>query len=172
LLTDITRALNVGNGAFTLMSTGGMLFSLLENRFSSCQVASCGRSKALFAVSAAALLAFAATVLHIWWPVSKLLSTLPWCLYVSAVSIVLYVVLRSLEAGGKTGWFRPLNASGTATLTVYMMPYILYSFRGMLGISAPEWVSGPVGLLKCALFSLLCVALTSLLVRFRIKLKI
>lgn len=172
LLTDFTRALNVGNGAFTLMSTGGMLFSLLENRFSSCQVASCGRSKALFAVSAAALLAFAATVLHIWWPVSKLLSTLPWCLYVSAVSIVLYVVLRSLEAGGKTGWFRPLSASGTATLTVYMMPYILYSFRGMLGISAPEWVSGPIGLLKCALFSLLCVALTSMLVRFKVKLKI
>lgn len=172
LLTDITRALNIGNGAFTLMATGGMLFSLLENRFSSCQVASCGKSKALYAVSAAAMLAFAATVLHIWWPVSKLLGTLPWCLYVSAISIVLYVLLRALESHGKTGWFRPLSASGMATLTVYMMPYILYSFRVILGISAPEWVSGPVGLLKCALFSLLCVALTSLLVRFNVKLKI
>ena len=167
LLTDLTGALKIGNGAFTLMATGGMLFSILENSFSSL-----GRPKALYAVSAAALLAFAATVLHIWWPVSKLLSTLPWCLYVSAISIALYVLLRALESHGRTGWFRPLSASGTATLTVYMMPYVLYSIRGILGISAPEWVSGPVGLLKCALFSLLCVALTSLLVRFRIKLKI
>jgi hypothetical protein len=133
---------------------------------------SCGKSRALYAVSAAALLAFAATVLRTWWPVSKLLSTLPWCLYVTAISIALYVLLRSLESRGRTGWFRPLKASGTATLTVYMMPYILYALRGILGISTPEWVSGPVGLLKCALFSLLCVALTSLLVRFRIKLKI
>lgn len=168
LLTDITRALNIGNGAFTLMATGGMLFSLLENRL----CASSGKSKALYAVSAAALIAFAATVLHIWWPVSKLQSTLPWCLYVSAISIVLYVLLRGLESHGKTGWFHPLKASGTATLTVYMMPYILYSVRSMLGISAPEWLSGPVGLLKCLLFSLLSVVLASLFVRFRVKLKI
>ena len=167
LLTDMAGVLKIGNGAFTLMATGGMLFSLLEDR-----VTSCGKSRALYAVSAAALLAFAATVLRTWWPVSKLLSTLPWCLYVTAISIALYVLLRSLESRGKTGWFRPLKASGTATLTVYMMPYILYALRGILGISTPEWVSGPVGLLKCALFSLLCVALTSLLVRFRIKLKI
>jgi predicted acyltransferase len=167
LLTDMAGVLKIGNGAFTLMATGGMLFSLLEDRMTSC-----GKSRALYAVSAAALLAFAATVLRTWWPVSKLLSTLPWCLYVTAISIALYVLLRSLESRGRTGWFRPLKASGTATLTVYMMPYILYALRGILGISTPEWVSGPVGLLKCALFSLLCVALTSLLVRFRIKLKI
>jgi hypothetical protein len=159
--------LKIGNGAFTLMAAGGMLLSLLENRFSDC-----GRSKAMYAVSAAALLAFVAMVLRIWWPVSKLQSTLPWCLYVSAISIVLYVCLRWSEFNGRTAWFRPLKASGTATLTVYMMPYILYSIRGLLGISTPEWMSGPVGLLKCALFSLLCVALTSLLVRFKIRLKI
>lgn len=167
LLTDIAGVLKIGNGAFTLMAAGGMLLSLLENRFSDC-----GRSKAMYAVSAAALLAFVAMVLRTWWPVSKLQSTLPWCLYVSAISIVLYVCLRWSESNGRTAWFRPFKASGTATLTVYMMPYILYSIRGLLGISTPEWMSGPVGLLKCALFSLLCVALTSLLVRFKIRLKI
>ena len=166
LLTDLTGALRLGNGAFALMATGGMLFSVLENRFSTI---SWSRAHAVFA---AALLAIAATVLHTWWPVSKLLSTLPWCLYVSAISITLYVLLRSLEFQGRTDWFRPLRASGTATLTVYMMPYVLYSIRSMLGISAPGWVSGPVGLLKCVLFSLLCVALASLLVRLRIKLKV
>jgi hypothetical protein len=44
-----------------------------------------------------------------------------------------------------------------------MMLFILYSIRSMLGISAPEWFSGPVGILKCLLFSLLSVALASLL---------
>ena len=166
LLTDLTGALRLGNGAFALMATGGMLFSVLENRFSTI---SWSRAHAVFA---AALLAIAATVLHTWWPVSKLLSTLPWCLYVSAISITLYVLLRSLEFQGRTDWFRPLRASGTATLTVYMMPYVLYSIRSMLGISAPGWVSGPVGLLKCTLFSLLCVAVASLLVRLRIKRKV
>ena len=167
LLTDITGVLKIGNGAFALMAAGGMLLSILESRFSNC-----GRSKAMYAVSAAALLAFTAMVLRIWWPVSKLQSTLPWCLYVSAISIVLYVCLRWSEFSGRTGWFRPLKASGTATLTVYMMPYILYSIRGVMGISAPEWMTGPLGLLKCALFSLLCVALTSFLVRFGVRLKV
>lgn len=167
LLTDLTGVLKIGNGAFTLMATGGMLLSLLENRLSSER-----GSKALYAVWAASLLAAAAAVLHMWWPVSKLRSTLPWCLYVSSISIMLYVLLRWLESRGKTGWFRPLSASGTATLTVYMMPYVLYSIRSIFGISAPEWMDGPLGLLKCALFSLLCVALTSVLVRAGIKLKV
>ena len=150
------------------MATGGMLFSLLENRLASTG----GSRKALYAVFGAALFTAAATVLHLWWPVSKLIGTLPWCFYVISISILLYTLLRWLESMGRTGWFRPLKASGTATLTVYMIPYVLYSFRSMLGLSAPEWLCGPLGLLKCALFSLLCVALTSLLVRGGVRLKV
>ena len=168
ILTDLTGVLRLGNGSFTVMATGGMLFSLLENRLASTD----GSRKALYAVFCAALFTAAATVLHLWWPVSKLIGTLPWCFYVISVSILLYTLLRWLESMGRTGWFRPLKASGTATLTVYMMPYVLYSFRSMLGLSAPEWLCGPLGLLKCALFSLLCVALNSLLVRSGVRLKV
>jgi hypothetical protein len=53
-----------------------------------------------------------------------------------------------------------------------MMPYILYSVSSMVGLASPDWLSGPLGLLKCVLFSLLCVALASLLVKLGIKLKI
>ena len=79
------------------------------------------------AFGAAAVLAIAAAFFHRWWIVSKLVGTLPWCLYVAAISVAVYALLRMSELYDKTSWFRPLSASGTATLTVYMMPYILYS---------------------------------------------
>ena len=169
-LSDMTGALKLGNCSFAVMATGGMLMSLLENRVAVSGAS--GKKAFVSAVVLSAVLAGAAAVLHNWWIISKLGGTLPWCLYVSAISVALYAVLRVLESYGKTGWFGPLSASGTATLTVYMMPYILYSVCSIVGLHSPEWLCGPLGLLKCVLFSLLCVALTSVLMRLRIKLKI
>lgn len=168
LLTDFTGVLKIGNGAYAVMTVGGMLLSLAENRLAS-------RSAAVrlgYAVSVAAVLTVAASVLHHWWIVSKLLATLPWCLFVSAISVMLYLLLRVLESYGKVGWFRPLSTSGTATLTVYMMPYLLYSLNSLFCVYVYGSLSGVLGLLKCAAFSLLCVALTSLFVRLGVKLKI
>ena len=168
LLADMTGVLELGNGCFAVMATGGMLFSLAENRLSSRP----GTLNIGLALCMATVLAAMAAVLHQWWTVSKLIGTLPWCLYVSAISVCLYTLLRVLESHGWTAWFRPLSASGTATLTVYMMPYVLYSINDYLGLYQYGSLSGLLGLLKCAAFSLLCVALTSLLVRLGIKLKV
>ena len=168
MLTDLTGVLKLGNGCFAVMAVGGMLLSLAENRLASTS----GGSRIGYAVGLSVVLAVAGAVLHHWWTISKLLGTLPWCLYVASISVSLYAVLRILEARGWTGWFRPLSASGTATLTVYMMPYLLYSINDILGLYPYGALSGPLGLLKCAAFSFLCVGLASLLVRFRIKLKI
>jgi predicted acyltransferase len=169
-ISDMAGALKLVNAPYAIMAVGGMLLSLAENKLAS--KACPGRKSLLTAFGAAAVLAIAATFFHRWWIVSKLVGTLPWCLYVSAVSVAVYALLRMSESYGKTSWFRPLSASGTATLTVYMMPYVLYSLSSMVGLATPDWLSGPLGLLKCVLFSLLCVALTSLLVKFGIKLKI
>lgn len=169
-ITDMAGALKLVNAPYAIMAVGGMLLSLAENHLAS--KAWSGRKSLLAAFSAAAVLAIAAAVFHRWWIVSKLGGTLPWCLYVSAISVAVYALLRMSESYGKTSWFRPLNASGTATLTVYMMPYVLYSVSTLIGLHSPDWLCGPVGLLKCVLFSLLCVALTSLLVKFGIKLRI
>ena len=173
LLTDFAAVLKLGNGCYAIMTLGGMLLSLAENslffRLDS------SRSKVSAVVSAvllASVLALAGTLLHRWWIVSKWIETLPWCLYVSAISICLYALLRFLEMRGWTGWFRPLSASGTATLTVYMMPYVLYSINDYIGLYTYGALSGPLGLLKCILFSLLCVGLASGMVRLGIKLKI
>ena len=170
LIADMAGALRLGNGSYAVMAVGGMLLSLAESRMAAKGAG--GRKSLMVAFGVAAALAVAATVLHHWWIVSKLVGTLPWCLYVAAISIAVYALLRVSESYDKISWFRPLNASGTATLTVYMMPYVLYSVSSLFGLYSPEWLCGPVGLLKCVLFSLLCVALASVLVRFRIKLKI
>lgn len=167
-LSDLAGALRLGNGCFAVMTLGGILLSLAENRLSDRSAA----ARLGGAAASAAVLAIAATVLHHWWIVSKLVGTLPWCLYVTSISIALYMFLRVLEAYGKTAWFRPFSSSGTATLTVYMMPYILYSINSFIGLYPYGSLSGPLGLLKCAGFSFICVFLTSLLVRFGIRLKI
>lgn len=180
LLADLTGVLKLGNGCFAVMTTGGMLFSLAENSLSSSPASSafCGpfggfrTGRVVPALLLAGILAVVGAVLHHWWTVSKLIGTLPWCLYVSAISVGLYTLLRVLESRGWTAWFRPLNASGTATLSVYMMPYVLYSINDYIGLYHYGSLSGPFGLLKCFAFSLLCVALTSLLVRLGIKLKV
>ena len=168
LLTDLTGVLRLGNCSFAVMATGGMLIAMAENHISS-------RTYALriaMALPLAAFVAVVALILHNWWTVSKLIGTLPWCLYVMAVSIALYVLLRILDVNRMTGWFRPLSASGTATLTVYMMPYVLYSINDYLGLYTYGSLTGALGLLKCAAFSLLCVGITSLLVRIGVKLKV
>ncbi len=165
---DMAGALRLGNASSAIMAMGGVLLSLAEKKFSDRK----GTTRICYAFAASVILALAAFVSHHLWIISKNIGTLPWCLYVSSLSIAVYTLLRILEAYGRTGWFRPLSPSGTATLTVYMMPYLLYSIGGFIGLHTPQWVSGGLGLLKCALFSLLCVALTALLGKIGLKLKI
>lgn len=165
---DMAGALRLGNASSAIMAMGGVLLSLAERKLQDRSAA----VRAGSALAVSAVLAAAAAISHNWWIISKDIGTLPWCLYVSALSIVVYTLLRTLEAGGRTGWFRPLSPAGTATLTVYMMPYLLYSICGFIGLHTPQWLSGVPGLLKCALFSLLCVWITGLLGKAGLKLKI
>lgn len=167
-ISDITGVLHLGNAAWAIMATGGMLLSLAERRLSDRPA----RSRLGYAFATAALLAVAAAISHNWWIISKHGATLPYCLYVSAVSVTLYALLRVLEAYGRTRWFRPLRPAGTATLTVYMMPYLFYSLFGFAGIYTFDFLTGFAGLLKCIAFSLVCVGVTGLISKAGIKLKI
>ena len=128
--------------------------------------------KVLWGMVAAAALVLLATALHTDWIISKNLGTLPWCFYVSALSVALYTLLRVLEARGYTGWARILGPAGTATLTVYMVPYLFYSIWVFLAPEVPRWLSGWVGVGKCILFSALCIWTADLLGRIGLKLKI
>lgn len=165
-VADLGRALNLGNGSSAIMALGGTLTVLAERKEKPMMW------QVFYGLMAAAFMAYLGTCFHDGWIISKNIGTMPWCMFVSALSVVLYSLLRLLEVKGWTGWARPLMPAGTATLTVYMVPYFFYSFWVFLNPQIPMWLSGYVGVAKCALFSALCVLLTWLLGKIGIKLKI
>ena len=167
-LADFARALQIGNGHSVIMSMGGLLTSLFGLRLKESKPG----LRTGIGLAAAAVLAVLGMAAHQGWIISKNLGTLPWCLLVSATSVALYTLLRVVERKGWTAWSKPLTPAGTATLTVYMMPYVFYSFWVFLNPTIPLWLSGWVGIVKCALFSALCIFCTWAIGKAGIKLKI
>ena len=167
-ISDFADALHIGNGHAVLMSLGGAVLVLACRRLASCkkpvQVAS--------GISAVVLLAVGGLLAHQLQITSKNLGTLPWCLYVSALSVASYLLLRILEKKGWTRWFAPFRPAGTATLTVYMIPYLLISLWIFFEPPIPAWLCGWVGVLKCMAVAFLCIGITALLGKVGIKLKI
>ena len=161
---DLTGALQLGNGHSAIMALGGLLTVLAERRLRS--------AKAGIGLAAAAVLAVLGLAAHQGWIISKNLGTLPWCLLVSALSVALYTVLRLMEKRGWTGWFKPLAPAGTATLTVYMIPYLFIVLWIFINPSIPEWLTGWVGVGKCALYTAVCLGVAWGLTKLGIQLKI
>jgi ABC-type transport system involved in multi-copper enzyme maturation permease subunit len=164
IFADIAAALQLGNGHSAIMALGGLLTVLAERRLRT--------AKAGIGLAAAAVLAVLAMAAHQGWIISKNLGTLPWCLHVCALSVALYTLLRVLEKHGKTGWFKPFSPAGTATLTVYMIPYLFVALWVFFNPSIPEWLSGWVGVGKCAIYTAVCLAIAWGLTKLGIKLKI
>ena len=167
-IADFANALQIGNGHSAIMSMAGLLTSLASLQLVKMKPG----LRTGIGLSASAVLCVLGIAAHSQWIISKNIGTLPWCLLVTAISVALYTLLRILERKGWTGWIRPLAPAGTATLTVYMIPYVFYSFWVFFSPSIPTWLSGGVGILKCALFSTLCIFCTWCLGKVGIKLKI
>ena len=164
ILADLSGALQLGNGHSIIMTLGGLLTILCERRI---RKAGWG-----IALAAGAVLLVLALCFHQDWIFSKNLGTLPWCLMVSAVSVVLYTLLRLLEKKGWTAWFKPLSPAGTATLTVYMIPYFFVALWIFISPTIPAWLSGWVGVGKCVLYTAVCIGIAWLLTKVGVKLKI
>jgi len=122
----------------------------------------------------AALAAFLLGVFtHKFWIAAKLGLTLPCCLFVSAVAIAIYTLLRFLNSKGLDGWFAVIRPAGTATLTTYMIPYVFYGFADITGVVLPDWLThGPMGLVNSFCFALIVVAVTGILQKIHLKLKV
>ena len=164
VVADVTRALHLGNGSIGIMALGGMLLTLTERKLKTVKVG--------IGLAAAAVLAVLGMAVHHGWIISKNIGTLPWCLFVSAISVALYTLLRVLESKGWTGWFKPLQTAGTATLTVYMVPYLIVAFWVLLEPSIPAWLCGWVGVAKCAVYTAVVLFIAWVLTKLGIKLKI
>ncbi len=141
-----------------------MILTLTERRLKT--------SKVGIGLAAAAVLAVLGMAAHQGWIVSKNLGTLPWCLFVSAISVALYTLLRVLEYKGWTLWFKPIQTAGTATLTVYMVPYLFIAAWVLVQPSVPAWLCGWVGVAKCAVYTAVVLLIAWILTKLGIKLKV
>ena len=168
ILQDFARVLQLGNGSSALMVLGGILVAIQEKNF----VREPAGRKLLYATLSVGILIGFGTAAHEGWIISKNIGTLPWCFYVTALGVILYVLLRVLEEKGWTGWFAPLKPAGLATLTVYLIPDVYYAAAEALGLTAPSWLEGPLGLVKCAAFAFLCIGTAWALGKAGVKIRI
>ena len=150
------------------MVLGGVLVAVQEKNFAR----EPGGRKLLYALLTVGMLIGFGTAAHEGWIISKNIGTLPWCFFVTAIGVGLYTLLRVLEEKGWTGWFAPFKPAGMATLTVYLLPDVYYAAAEALGLSAPSWLEGPLGLVKCVAFAFLCIGTAWALGKAGVKIKI
>lgn len=169
-INSLLNIFHLGTGSNVSFTMGGTLFSLILVRYSYIVP----KKKALFIISSVIIFLIAAAVSNNFWIVSKNRGTLPWVLYCLGIAIGTYGLINFAVSKGKASWFKIIKPAGTATLTCYLMPYLLYSvIYGFLGVSIPGWMrEGVPGLIKCALFAFLCIGITAWMERYKIKIKI
>ena len=170
-IVDLTLStLHIGNASSHLLVMSGVLFSGLYLKWS----AGFSRSRQTTETLLLGLGCFVlAAAFHQLFITSKIIGTLPWIFYTLGIDLVLYVLLDWLVAKGKSAWLSFLQPAGTATLTCYMVPYLLYPLISIL--MGWEWssaISEPFGIIKCIVFSAICIAITWLLSKLSIRLKI
>ena len=149
----------------------GLLTSLLMQQYAQKE-----RSGKFIAVLCALgiVMLIAAFVSHPFWIISKIQATPTWLFFCLAAFLPLFGFFYWLtDVKGKANWFDLMKPAGTATLTCYVIPYVWYSVQQLVGWHYPEVLTeGIPGLLKSALFSLVIVGITGLLVKAKVKLKV
>ena len=172
VLNDLINAMHLGTPGHNALTMGGALFSLLIVKYSNVEV----RKKVLFIVGAVVLLLIASKVTNIFWIMSKNRATVPCVFACMGIAIGLYGLIQWAVSSGGAKWFNIIKIGGTATLSCYIVPYFMEAILyGTLRLNAimPVWMkTGTYGLIKSVLFAFLCLGVTALLAKCKVKLKI
>lgn len=156
-------------GSNTLVALGGAIVSVASEKIKSQPE---GRRLAVgFGGAAVCLLLGIFT--HRFWIAAKLGITIPCVFFIYATAIALYTLFRLMCNHGLTGWYKVIRPAGSATLTVYMIPYVFYGFADITGVVLPDWLThGAMSYVNCFCFALICIAIAGILEKFHVKLKV
>lgn len=125
------------------------------------------------------VIGFTALLLGYWitrpiWGLSKLHATPAWLFICSGITLALFAIILSLPRSvTESHWMQPLRAAGANTLLTYLMPFFAYAVVSASPVSWPGWMlTSPIGLVKSALFAILCAEVAALLARRWVRLQL
>jgi predicted acyltransferase len=108
------------------------------------------------------------------WGISKIQGTPSWLAVCTGIGFLVFAIFYVVaDIRKQKNWARIIAPAGTATLTCYMIPYLVYPLREITDIRFPELInSGAIGLIGSSIFALLVVIFTGWLERKGYKLKL
>ncbi|WP_422351557.1 hypothetical protein [Flagellimonas sp.] len=157
-------------GTIPAFTAAGVLTTLLFQKYSATRLNSAYLVLALLGIVNIVL----GLVTRPIWGISKLQGTPSWLAICTGIGVLSFILFHYLaDVKKKTKWATFISPAGTATLTCYMIPYMVYPIRSLLGSRLPDiFNNGYVGLLVSFVFALLVVAFTGWMERRGYKLKL
>ena len=161
----------ISGGTLTGLTMGGVLTSLIFQHY-----IKKGENlrMTLVLTGFAAILIGLSVITRPYWGLAKLGATPAWLFLCSAFTILAFIAIYWVaDVSKKSKWFDLIKPAGTATILCYLVPYLIYGIRNFLHISLPEVLrTGSIGLIKTLLFATLCVAVTGILIRIGVRMKL
>ncbi|MDQ8202608.1 DUF5009 domain-containing protein [Pelagicoccus sp. SDUM812003] len=161
----------ITDGALPALTTAGVLVStlylqVLQKRGSAAFIG--------FLVTFGVLALVAGLAFRPFWGISKILGTPAWTQICTGITALAFAFMYWLmDTKNISAWYRWIRPAGVATLTCYLVPYLVYPISHWLGIELPDSLThGAIGLLKSFFFALMIIAITGLINRAGVKLKI
>lgn len=131
------------------------------------------RDLILFCVIVGIVMLCAFFICHKFWIISKIKATPTWLFVCTAMYFPFFALLYYIcDVSGRTDWYRLIKPAGTATLTCYLVPYILLPVQGVLGLYVDALYHGGLGLVNALFLTALVIFITWLLTKIGIKLRI
>lgn len=161
----------ISGGTLTGLTMGGVLTSIIFQHF----VRKGENLLMTFVLSGFAIILIGLSVItRPYWGLAKLGATPAWLFLCSAFTILAFLAIYWVaDVAKKSKWFDLIKPAGTATILCYLVPYLIYGIRNFLHISLPEVLrTGGIGLVKTFLFTMLCVAVTGILIRIGVRMKL
>ena len=160
-----------GSGGLQALTFGGIITSLLLIKYNETYNI---RLLYTFLFSMGVISLLGGLTLREQFIISKISGSPTWILISLSSSLFLFILIHWIvEVKNTINWYKPIKTAGTATLTCYLIPYFYYSFRTILGIELPIFLTtGLIGLIKSLIYSFIIIGISWTFTKLKIQLKI